>query len=218
MPVLEGVIKFRALHRTGKAGFSDHRAVARLLAWRSILFDLGLCGQDPDRYGGAGFGNLSLRIGAPSAPRGRRPFLITGTQTGGVSELGSEQLCAVHSYDLNLNQVVSQGPVAPSSESMTHGAIYDLSSRIRCVVHVHSPAIWRRARELRLPTTRESVDYGTPEMALEVRRLYRDSPLAELGVMAMGGHEDGIIGFGSSSKQAAGRVLEILARARELGH
>ena len=29
-----------------------------LNAWRRILRQLGLIGQDPDRYGGYGFGNL----------------------------------------------------------------------------------------------------------------------------------------------------------------
>jgi len=211
--VIEGVTKFRVDHRDGSDGLGERTRHRELIAWRSILFDLGLVGQDTARYGGAGFGNLSVRVGAPSAPRGRRPFLITGTQTGGAAKLDEEGLCVVEAYDIAGNAVRSRGPVRPSSESMTHGAIYDLSPRIRWVVHVHAPLLWRAAARLHLPRTDPGIEYGTPEMAREVWRLYRDSPLAEIGVLAMTGHEDGIIAFGATCAEACSRLLERHARA-----
>ena len=211
--VVEGVTKFRAEHHHGGDGLSDRRRHHELIAWRKILFDLGLIGQDPRRYDGAGYGNISVRVGAPSAPRGRRRFLVTGTQTGGLEAMDESALCLVEAYDLRTNEVWSRGPSAPSSESMTHGAIYDLSTRIRWVVHVHSPVVWRRAAELRLPTTATNLDYGTPEMAFEVRRLYRDTHLADFGVLAMGGHADGIISFGHTCAEASSRLLQLYARA-----
>jgi hypothetical protein len=39
------------------------------------------------------------------------------------------------------------------------------------------------------------VEYGTPEMALEVRRLLRES---DSQVFAMGGHPEGLVAFGKS--------------------
>ena len=37
-------------------------ALDELNAWRRILRQLGLIGQDPSRYGGYGFGNISRRL------------------------------------------------------------------------------------------------------------------------------------------------------------
>jgi len=51
--------------------------------------------------------------------------------------------------------------------------------------------------------------------AREVERLYRSSPLAEIGILAMGGHEDGIVVFGRTAEEAGQVVLRYLARAYE---
>lgn len=174
-----------------------------------------LSGQDPERYGGAGYGNVSGRVGAASTGRGRRGFLITGTQTGGLRDLALSAFCLVTRYDYRANTVISEGEILPSSESMTHGSIYDLTPQIRFVLHAHSPVIWRNAEMLRLPTTAPEVPYGTPAMADEVQRLYRSSALAERQVFAMGGHEDGIIAFGHSLRETGQALLAELANAYE---
>jgi hypothetical protein len=211
----EGVIKFHAAHtREPLAG--QHRDLAcKLVAWREVMGKLELVGQDPARYGGAGYGNVSARVGPPSLPRGKRAMLITGTQTGGIQKLGPAELCLVERYDYAENRVVSRGAVEPSSETMTHGAIYDLSPAIRFVFHAHSPVIWRAASALRIPTSDARVAYGTPEMAREVQRLYFGSALPALRILAMGGHEDGIIVFGESAEAAGQTLVTQLARAYE---
>jgi L-ribulose-5-phosphate 4-epimerase len=213
----EGVIKFDVDHQ--RESLVPRRFVdiaCKLVAWREILFRTQLVGQDPGRYGGAGYGNVSARVGAPSSGRGRRGFLITGTQTGGKAALALDDFCVVDRYDYRANRVRSRGQILPSSEAMTHAAIYDLTPHIRFVLHAHTPVIWRRARELRLPTTAENVPYGTPAMAVEVQRLYRSTALSERRVLAMGGHEDGIISFGHTIEQAGQAIITELARAYEL--
>lgn len=213
----EGVIKFEADHRVEPLSRARYGDVAcKLVAWREVMAKTQLVGQDPARYGGAGYGNVSARVGPPSAPRGARAFLVTGTQTGGKSRLTLDDFCVVERYDYRRNRVVSAGAILPSSESMTHGSIYDLSPHIRFVLHAHSPAIWRRARDLRLPTTDPAVAYGTPQMAEEVQRLYRTSALAERRVFAMGGHEDGIVAFGHTLAEAGQVLICALASAWEL--
>lgn len=212
----EGAIKFEAAHRECSLPprrFGD--AACRLIAWREIFAKTGLVGQEPGLYGGFGYGNVSCRVGPPSAPRRRRAFLITGTQTSGKVCMSLADLCVVESCDPRRNRVESYGGTLPSSESLTHGAIYDLGSHIRCVFHAHSPTIWRRAEALRIPTTGPRVPYGTPAMAREVERLWRSTSLANLGMLAMGGHEDGIIAFGRSAEEAGEVMLRFLARAYE---
>jgi L-ribulose-5-phosphate 4-epimerase len=213
---VEGVIKFESAHRTRPLERRTFAAAAcKLIAWREILRCVQLVGRDPDRYGGAGYGNVSCRVGAPSAGLGARAFLITGTQTGGRARLTLDDLCVVERYDAARNRVESTGVARPSSEAMTHGAVYDLSPSIRWVLHAHSPVLWRRARALRLPTTDPAVPYGTVEMAREVSRLYRATHLEAVRILAMGGHEDGILAYGRTAEEAGTTLMAALARAHE---
>jgi hypothetical protein len=95
--------------------------------------------------------------------------------------------------------------------------IYDLDDQIRTVLHVHSPQIWNHAERMGLPVSDREVAYGTPEMAREVERLFAEYGLRQEGILSMGGHQDGIVAFGTSAKdagciliaaQAAGFALE----------
>ena len=134
--VAEGITKFQAAHTHGDLPAEAQDRFAPIGAWRRIFFMLGLIGADPARYGGLGFGNVSCRMGPYPGERRRRRFVITGTQTSDRWELGPDKLCVVEAYDPKANWVQSQGPVRPSSESLTHGALYDLSPRIRSVLQV----------------------------------------------------------------------------------
>jgi ribulose-5-phosphate 4-epimerase/fuculose-1-phosphate aldolase len=213
----EGVIKFEAEHRRESIEPRIYGELCcRLIAWREIMAKTQLVGQDPARYGGAGYGNVSGRVGPPSSSRGQRAMLISGTQTGGRHAIGLDDFCVVSRYDYQSNRVESRGVIEPSSETMTHGAIYDLAPSIRYVLHGHAPIIWRAASQLRLPTTHRDVAYGTPAMALEVQRLYRESHLQECRILAMGGHEDGVVVFGHTVEAAGQTMITWLARAYEL--
>ena len=120
----------------------------QLRGWRSILFRLGLLGQDPARYDGAAYGNVSARIGPFPSERGARPFVVSATQTGGLALINDDSFAVVTSWDMKRNRVISRGPALPSSASMTHGAVYDVSPTIRAVLHVHTPSIFSAARVL----------------------------------------------------------------------
>jgi L-ribulose-5-phosphate 4-epimerase len=210
----EGVIKFEIEHRQERLDRDRYGALAAELAgWRRVMAMTAVVGQDTARYGGAGFGNVSARVGPPGSPLGRRAMLVSCTQTGGLPQVDLEDFCVVERYDIAGNRVVSRGPCRPSSEAMTHGAIYDLGPHIRAVLHGHAPPVWRRARQLGIPCTAPDVAYGTPEMAREVLRLYRASALPERQILAMTGHEDGIIAFGRSIDEAGCTLVKYLARA-----
>lgn len=215
---IEGVIKYTLDHRPERLSEGEvGEQAASLAAWRRVLRSVGLLGQEPGRYEGAGYGNLSRRARSGFEPPGRRSFVITGSQTSGRPTLGLADVALVESYDYRANRVSSRGATTPSSEAMTHGALYDMESRIETVFHAHSPDIWRQARALALPTTDPEVAYGTPEMALEVRRLYRLGDLRDRRLMVMGGHEDGVLAFGRSPEDAGCVLIGWLARAYALG-
>jgi hypothetical protein len=213
----EGVTRFEVEHDTRILEEWVYGDVARQLAsWREVLARLGMIGRDPARYEGLGYGNVSARLGPfGDVGRGRRRFLVTGTQSGGRPTLTLADFCAVERYDVAGNRVKSFGPVAPSSESLTHAALYDIAPAARVVLHGHCPEIWRRARALGLPVTEPDAANGTTRMAQEVQRLYRESSFAGNGVLAMGGHEDGVLAIGVSPAAAGEALVRELARALE---
>lgn len=204
----EGIIKFR-LNFTPSVPVPPDR-LRVLNAWRTILFRLELIGQDPARYGGVDYGNVSERLdGGGDFPA----FAITGTQTAHLPSLVAEHYAIVTQCDVQANSVTAGGPIPPSSESLTHYMVYRACPDVRFVFHVHSPAIWRSARRLRLPVTDARAAYGTPAMAQEVERLLAQGGLRERQVFAMGGHEDGIVSFGATAEDAGLPLAALLARA-----
>jgi ribulose-5-phosphate 4-epimerase/fuculose-1-phosphate aldolase len=209
----EGVVKFQSHHTSTELPTRAQAALPVLVAWRTILRGLSLVGQSERLYGGAAYGNVSARIPPYGVDPGRRAFVISGTETGGSVCASGSDMTVVRAYRFRENLVESEGPSPPSSEALTHAAIYDAAPDARFVLHVHSPEIWTRRKDLRLPTTSEAVAYGTVEMALEVRRLMRETSLRDRPVLAMGGHEDGVIAFGRTADEAGAALLQALAAA-----
>ena len=210
----EGVIRFGAYHRPGTLDSQAYGTVAQpLIAWRNRLHRAGLVGRDPNRYGGVGFGNLSGRLPPFPGLPGARSFLITGTQTSGLPSINLADLCVVNRYDAKYNWVESFGLVQPSSESMTHGVLYDAEPAIRYVFHGHSPIIWGQACALDLPVTDPAVDCGTPAMCREVEWFLRDPAVCRERVLVMGGHRDGILAFGETTDEAGQRLIDLLSHA-----
>ena len=209
----EGVIKFKLDY--SEAEPMEMQSLATLNRWRTILWQQALIGQDPARYEGYGFGNVSQRIGTGDAAHGKRRFAISGTQTGHLPELDKRHYTQVKTYDAARNSVSAAGPIKPSSESLTHGMIYDLDSDIRCVLHVHSPDIWLAADRLGIPVTDSAVPYGTPKMTAEVQRLFNETDVREQKIFSMGGHEDGIVSFGTTAEEAGDILLRALDASRK---
>lgn len=203
----EGVIQFNLQWQQTAVIDTD---LSELNAWRDTLWQLKLIGEDAGRYDGYGFGNVSQRY--TSAAGNRNQFIISGTQTGHIENIQNQHYTLVTGFDPGSNRVCAEGPVRPSSESMTHGVIYSLDNSINCVMHVHSPEIWNKASTLGLPQTQKELIYGTPEMADEVVRLFAETNVRHQGIFSMAGHLDGVIAFGSSAKEAA----SVLTRKLEL--
>ncbi|MCI0505055.1 MAG: class II aldolase/adducin family protein [Gammaproteobacteria bacterium] len=202
----EGVIKYQLDYTQGPPVAIG--TIREINAWRRIFFLLGIIGQEPSRYGGYGFGNVSCRL----KPDGDA-FLISGTQTAHLPEPGPEHYAIVTACDPLRNHIAAQGPVKPSSEALTHGALYRADQSIAYVFHVHSPDIWRQASRLALPATARNVSYGTPEMASEIERLLTDADARQKQIIVMGGHEDGVIAFGASAEKTGQTLVRYFSLA-----
>ncbi len=206
MPEIEVVITYRLEFSLGPAPETD---VEELNTWRNILHGLDLVGQHADRYGGYGFGNLSMRD-----PESSSAFIITASQTGHLDQLTAENYCQVGQVDFAAGRVVAHGRQKPSSEALSHAMIYQLDSRVNSVLHVHDPGLWQFGLQHGYPASAANVAYGTKTMAQEVARLYRHADLQQQGILVMGGHEDGVLAFGDSIEQAGQRLLRLFVSQR----
>ena len=197
----EGVIKYELLFTRAAAVLNhDYTDLSR---WHRRFKNAGILGQDPERYDGLGFGNLSQWVNHSS-------FLISGTQTGYLDALTAADYALVTHAEITKNRISAEGQIKPSSEALTHAAVYALDADIRYVFHVHSPDIWEQREQLALPETAAEIPYGTPEMANEMVRLYHHGAFKHRNVFAMAGHEDGIVGFANTANKAGKAIMGLL--------
>lgn len=208
----EGVIKFNLDYTDSplpkRIVDNCEENLSKLNAWRNILKQLGMIGQDPHRYGGFGFGNMSIR-----AESNNNAFLVTGTQTGKPAYLQHQMFSLVTSADTENNSIVASGEIRPSSEALTHASIYSADQTIQAIIHIHYPLIWQLSKQLNLPVTASNIAYGTPEMASAVTNLVKSIPTNQPAMFSMLGHEDGVVAYGTTIESVAQNLIGQLALA-----
>lgn len=195
---LEGVIKFRVELDTRLC--CRESDIEDLEKWRTELRARGMVGQDTARYDSLGFGNLSKRMEDGT-------FLITASQTGHLEKLTAAEYARIEGFEPARNLIRSKGLKEPSSEAMTHLAIYESDPATSHVFHVHCPEIWTARNELNIPVTEPDIECGTVEMFYEVRRMLENWDDPQRTILAMGGHRDGIMSWGRTALQAGSILL-----------
>ena len=173
--------------------------IAALNVWRENLYKKGLIGVYPN---GVGFGNISIRCD-------EKTFLISGSSTGALAALNESHYSLVTEYDLSTNSLTCVGPIKASSESLTHALIYECSAATNAVIHIHNLELWNRLM-YHVPTSSETISYGTPEMANEIKRLFDQTALSKEKILVMGGHREGIISFGKDLAEAGNILIDKL--------
>jgi ribulose-5-phosphate 4-epimerase/fuculose-1-phosphate aldolase len=148
---------------------------------------------------GIGYGNISFRFR-------KNEFIISGSGTGKVTTLTGEHYALITAYDVKRNSVWSTGATIASSESLTHAMIYEYASDMHAVIHVHHFNMWKKLLKT-MPATARDVAYGTPEMANEIARLFKDQNLYHHKIFGMAGHHGGVVSFGESLQEAAERLI-----------
>jgi ribulose-5-phosphate 4-epimerase/fuculose-1-phosphate aldolase len=171
--------------------------LAELNAYRSKLLDLRLIGVAPN---GIGFGNLSVREGATGN------FYITGSATGGRHELTLADCAKVVACDFERNRIRYEGSALPSSESLTHAAIYESDATAGAVIHCHDFKLWTAVLN-EAPTTSKAAEYGTPDIAHEIMRLFTRTGVRSRKIIVMAGHEGGLVTFGKDLEEAFAVLL-----------
>jgi ribulose-5-phosphate 4-epimerase/fuculose-1-phosphate aldolase len=163
-----------------------------LNAYRRKLLQLRLIGVDAN---GIGFGNVSIRDGATNN------FYVTGSATAGKPELTLADCARVVACDFEKNWLRHEGPAIPSSESLTHAAVYESDAKAGSVIHCHDSKLWAALLN-QAPTSSKTIEYGTPEMAYEVTRLFEVTDVQSRKILVMAGHEGGIVAFGKDIEEA----------------
>lgn len=191
----EGVIKFKLTLKRAPA--PEMIQVIALEKWRALLFKLGLIGEYPiDKIG---YGNLSSRLQ-------KKSFIITGSQTGHLAHLQAHHYTKVIDCDLKKGSVTAEGLIPPSSESLTHFAIYEANPSIQYVFHVHHHKLWNLLQDGDYDFISEDVPYGSQEMAEAAAELLKNKTS---GLFVMKGHEDGFVSYGTSAEEAGKVILDL---------
>jgi len=191
----EGYIKFQCDWEE-KPFYFPGEQFEYINGWRQELYNQDLIGAYEN---GIGFGNLSIRIENTCC------FIISGSATGNFRRLNKSHYAKVIDYSLKNNYVKCIGGTKGSSESLTHAAVYESAPTINAVIHTHNKMMWNQLIN-KEPTTAPEAEFGTPELAFEMKRLLSNTQTLERQLIVMGGHEEGIITFGKDLEEA-GKVL-----------
>jgi len=189
---MEGIIKFKANWKNIDS--ISNSEFEYINTWRKQCYNKLLIGVGDD---GIGYGNISFRIG------GTNQFIISGSATGHISDLKKKHYSRVMNFNILNNSIDCEGRTIASSESMSHAALYSANTNIKCIIHLHHKELWERSLN-HLPTTDINIEYGTVAMAQSVFELAKK---ISKGAIIMGGHQDGIIVFGSSFEDCLNNSL-----------
>lgn len=211
-PMAEGIIKFTVQDRRPgpPIALEDYQDIEAI---RSRLWQLKLIGHDSQAD--VGYGNISRR-------RADHGFVISGTQTGHKEVLDGGDYVVVDDWDFTRNSVSCTGPCLPSSESLSHAALYQRPD-VGGVIHVHSRLLWDELIQAGALSTEEDIAYGSEAL---YRRL---GELAGIGtgsdaaenqpagsapglplIIVTKGHQDGVFVAGRDLAEAYEAVINLL--------
>lgn len=196
---LEGIIKFQydLTKETSPATIIHYDDIE---FYRRLLYPTGVIGFDPKER--VGYGNLSKR-------HRNTEFIITASQTGELPELVTKHYVHVKDCHIENQTLKAIGMKNPSSESLTHYAIYETKPEINHVFHGHHEGIWHYLIKNNYPCIHESIPYGTLEMAKAVSELIQKEKLVS-GIFAMKGHKNGFVSYADEGRKASRNIKRIL--------
>lgn len=190
----EGYTKYNCIFKKTKPVNKDK--IKTLNKYRQKLYELKLIGAYENKVG---YGNVSIKD--------KKNIIISGSTTGNYKKLNENHYSIITNYNIKKNQLECRGNIKASSESLTHAAIYECSPNIGAVIHIHNLKMWEKHKD-KLPTTSEFATYGTPELAIEIQRLFYHDKFKEKQIAVLGGHKQGLIAYGKTIEEAYKIILE----------
>lgn len=169
-----------------------------LLFYRQQLYDAKLIGAYSN---GIGYGNISQRY------QGNQ-FIISASATGNFAQLDASHFSLVDDFDLDKNWLSCIGNLPASSESLSHAAIYQTLPKVNAIAHIHHKELWNKYLH-HYPTSSVEAAFGTPALAYSLIELLKKEK-SGLEIIVMGGHEEGILIYASSLKQAVEKSVNLI--------
>src|SRR5205814_3087236 len=137
------------------------------------------------------------RVQQPERTRGRKQeFLYHGFSDGWSPQAVAYGLRASRRRRFKKNWVRYEGAAIPSSESLTHAAIYESELSTTAVIHCHDSVLWRTLLD-RAPTTSKRVPTARVKWR-EIIRLFTETDVRSRKIFVMAGHEGGIVTLGKN--------------------
>jgi hypothetical protein len=193
--MVEGVIKYNISRLIKKVPISDKK----LNIMRKKLHKMKLIGVYDNNIG---YGNISIRY--------LSGFIISSSQTGNRYFTSQNDFTFV--YKPSFFELKAIGTKVASSESMTHNAIYSLSSSINAVVHIHNKELWNYTITKNYPSISEDIDYGTIDMMNGVEKLYNKYSYKRDNIFVTKGHKEGVFIFGSSIESVMLSIRKLIIK------
>ncbi len=189
----DGIIQFTYNLQRKALPVQYKQYISTLNHLRETLYKLKLIGVNSQ---GLGYGNVSARVN-------QQEFLITASQTGHLKRLTDENYTLITNYNLDATKVTAIGLNPPSSESLTHAALYQIDPVINYVVHIHNLKMWNYFKKEKTATPANAT-YGTKDLALAMQQLFykpNDS-------WVLSGHREGLIYFATDHQKILEMILQ----------
>lgn len=196
----EGVVKYSLEFK--KSESIETKWVQEIESVRKDLFSLGVIGAYKES--GIGYGNISQKF-----ENSDFEFAITGTQTGDMESLEPKHYSIVTKIDFDKFTTYASGATKPSSEAITHGAIYQISPKIKAVIHIHCEKLWDFMLKNSYLSTND-VPYGSFEMVKDIKNIYKNIDALKTPLFVMKGHFEGVFLFGESLGEAKKTLFKLL--------
>lgn len=197
----QGYIKYKSIREKGF--IPETKEFTLLNQARTTLHEMKLIGVYDN---GIGFGNISIRFIS-------NHFIISGSATGGKKKLKKGDYAFIKSIDIEKNEVNYIGQINASSESMSHGVIYETLPEVNCVIHIHNKQIFEFMLKNNYSKTPKNIEYGTVKFAQAIKVLIA-SLAPKYGLFVTEGHEEGVFVYGDSIQVAMDQVRQIYNNIR----
>ncbi|MDW8159398.1 MAG: class II aldolase/adducin family protein [Bacteroidia bacterium] len=148
---------------------------------------------------GIGYGNLSLRSNELG-------FFITASQTASYPLLSPQQICWITRWNIEQNFIQAVGILAPSSESLTHCAIYQSCYQAHAIIHIHQQKFWEIESPY-LAYTPLGENCGTSSLAQSIIQLFSKVHSSSILGINMRGHRSGLIFWGKDLWEAYQKII-----------
>jgi len=213
------VVKYTLLHTKTTLPpslLADTPCMQALDSFRTELFDKAFIGLNAL---GVNFGNVSCRVpkglglqqNSQASVCSSPEFLISGTATGKHRILGAGGYALVSKACCTSNTVEAQGLTPPSSEALSHAAVYTACPAVHAVVHGHHAGIHALGLASHVPLTEATLSYGTPAVAEAIGKIVAGH---DAGFFIMLGHENGFFVYGCDIVRVEKHCRDLLMQSK----